>query len=214
MRVTPRVQEATRRRILEAARKLFSAKGFDPTTTRDLSRAAGIAAGTLFNYFPAKEALALAIISEEIERAHADFGRRPGADSLEEDLFALAASEMRRLRPARKLLAAVLDAAWSPAARAPDEADADLRARHLERVAAIAARHGVPPLSALALQLYATLYTGVLAFWIEDASRGEEDSLALLDQSLRMYADWLTSQPERPDSAPAPETKTTAARGS
>ena len=44
MRVTAKVKEQTRDRILRAARKLFSSKGFDHTTTRDIARRATIAA--------------------------------------------------------------------------------------------------------------------------------------------------------------------------
>ena len=43
----------------------------------------------------------------------------------------------------------------------------------------------------MALQLYWTLYTGVLAFWASDASPKQEDTLALLDESMTMFADWL-----------------------
>jgi hypothetical protein len=39
--------------------------------------------------------------------------------------------------------------------------------------------------------LYWTLYTGVLAFWSKDASPRQEDTLALLDQSLAMFVGWL-----------------------
>ncbi|HZU35991.1 MAG TPA: helix-turn-helix domain-containing protein [Gemmataceae bacterium] len=57
MRVTAVTKAATRQRILEAARQLFAAKGFEASTTRDIADAAGIASGTLFNYFTTKEAL-------------------------------------------------------------------------------------------------------------------------------------------------------------
>jgi hypothetical protein len=43
--------------------------------------------------------------------------------------------------------------------------------------------------------LYWTLYTGVLAYWSSDASPRQEDTLALLDQSLAMFVGWLTTHP-------------------
>jgi hypothetical protein len=46
----------------------------------------------------------------------------------------------------------------------------------------------------VAWQLYWTLYTGVLAFWAEDASPKQEDTLALLDQSLQMFVGWLQGE--------------------
>jgi hypothetical protein len=66
---------------------------------------------------------------------------------------------------------------------------------HLETVAQIVARHGHhEALSAIGLQLYWTLYTGVLAFWASDKSPRQEDTLALVDQSLAMFVGWLTNQ--------------------
>jgi hypothetical protein len=43
----------------------------------------------------------------------------------------------------------------------------------------------------LAMRLYGTLYTGVLMAWTADESPHQEDTLALLDQSLRMFVTWL-----------------------
>src|SRR6266700_1119573 len=52
-------KEKTRKAILRAALELFAEKGFYHTTTKAISRQAGIAEGTLFNYFETKEDLAL-----------------------------------------------------------------------------------------------------------------------------------------------------------
>jgi AcrR family transcriptional regulator len=49
--------EQTRDRILDAALKLFSQKGFLGATTRRIAREAGVAEVTLFRHFPTKEAL-------------------------------------------------------------------------------------------------------------------------------------------------------------
>jgi AcrR family transcriptional regulator len=43
--------------ILEAALKLFTERGFHGTSTAHISKEAGVATGTLFNYFPTKEDL-------------------------------------------------------------------------------------------------------------------------------------------------------------
>src|SRR5436309_628831 len=52
-------KEQTKERILAAALSLFRKKGLEGTTTRQISQKAGIAEGTLFNYFRTKEDLAL-----------------------------------------------------------------------------------------------------------------------------------------------------------
>lgn len=43
--------------IMEAALKLFTERGFHGTSTAQISKEAGVATGTLFNYFPTKEDL-------------------------------------------------------------------------------------------------------------------------------------------------------------
>jgi AcrR family transcriptional regulator len=48
-------KEKTRKAILRAALQLFAEKGFYQTTTKAIARKAGIAEGTLFNYFETKE---------------------------------------------------------------------------------------------------------------------------------------------------------------
>ena len=47
--------EARREEILDAAEKLFAAKGFDNTSTGDILDAVGIARGTLYYHFKSKE---------------------------------------------------------------------------------------------------------------------------------------------------------------
>ena len=189
MRVTAEAKLATRRRILEAARDCFSRAGFEAATTRDIAAAAGIAAGTLFNYFPAKEAIAMALVAEALGEARRQFEGRPSGESLEEDLFALIAAELRGLRPHRGYLRPVLETALSPLARAEASPEGEaIRVEHLETVGRlIAARAPGEPLSPVALNLYWTLYTGVLAFWACDSSPHQEDTLAVLDHYLRAF---------------------------
>jgi AcrR family transcriptional regulator len=195
MRVTAETKAATRQRILEAAAQLFAAKGFEASTTRDIADAAGIASGTLFNYFATKEVILASLAAEAL--AGAD--REPAGDtaatgSFEEDLFALVMAGLRAIRPLRKHLSALVATALSPLAVAPADADHSLRLAHLEAVARLAKRHGLGELSSLALQLYWTLYTGLLLFWASDRSPKQEDTLALLDQSLAMFTGWLENE--------------------
>ena len=192
MRVTSETKAATRQTILDSSLQLFVEKGFDATTTRDIAQAAAIATGTLFNYFPTKEAVLACLATEASAEALGAVAARPEpAGTLEEDLFALVAGSLRALKPLRKYLPALLETALSPLAVAPQSDAESLPTRHLEAAAALAARHGHPDLSPVALQLYWTLYTGVLVFWANDTSPRLEDTLALIDESLDMYATWL-----------------------
>ena len=49
--------EQTRERIVQAAQRLFAARGFDGATTASIASAAGVAEKTLFKYFPSKKDL-------------------------------------------------------------------------------------------------------------------------------------------------------------
>jgi AcrR family transcriptional regulator len=199
MRVTAETKAATRERILHSAQRLFAVQGYELATTRDIARQAEIAAGTLFNYFPTKEDIALCLISaahaQAVERFEADLARQSAEPlSLEEELFAHVAAGLRKLKPFRKYLPSILETVLSPLASERAEGSPALRTAHLEIVSRIAARHGQQQsLSTVALHLYWTLYTGVLSFWAQDASPRQEDSLALLDQSLAMFVGWLTT---------------------
>src|SRR5688500_13622468 len=172
MRVSAQTKAATRHRILQAARRLFAQKGYEATTTRDIAHAAQIASGTLFNYFATKEAIVACLAGDAMADALDEVDARgPGAaDTLEEDLFAVVAAGLRKLRPLRRHLPALLETSLSPLATAPGDESASLRVGHLETVAALAVRHGFGQLSGTALQLYWTLYTGVLVFWANDKS--------------------------------------------
>lgn len=194
MRITAEEKLATRQRILDTAVELFRTRGFDATTTRDIAIAAEIATGTLFNYFATKEAIVGVVAADALARARAGFARQAIDGDLAEALFALIAAELRQLKPLRKFLLPLLETSLSPLAGGQrSESIESLRIEHLELVAEIARQHGVSALSPLAIQIYWTLYTGLLAFWAGDQSPRQEDTLALLDQSLAMFVAWLPS---------------------
>jgi len=194
MRITSEKKEATRRQIIEAALALFRSRGFEATTTRDIARAASIATGTLFNYFETKESLVTALASEALAKARAASHSQAVDGTLEEELFALVAAELRQLKPLRAFLTPVLETVLSPLASARRDGDGEtFRLEHLEIVSAIARKHEFADLSPVALQMYWALYTGVLAFWVADKSSRQEDTLAFLDQSLNMFAGWIRS---------------------
>jgi AcrR family transcriptional regulator len=55
---------ATRQALLDAARELFTDKGFDRTTVRDIAARAGVNQALLFRYFGSKEELLGRVLSE------------------------------------------------------------------------------------------------------------------------------------------------------
>lgn len=53
--------------ILQAALQCFLAKGFHQTSMRDIAQSAGVSLGNLYNHFPGKEAIILAVAVAESE---------------------------------------------------------------------------------------------------------------------------------------------------
>jgi AcrR family transcriptional regulator len=56
---------AKRRQIIEGARQVFMAQGFDAASMNEIARAAGVSKGTLYVYFQNKEQLFEAIVGHE-----------------------------------------------------------------------------------------------------------------------------------------------------
>lgn len=74
-------KESKRQAILEAAVRVFAAKGYFGARMRDVAIAAAVADGTLYLYFPSKEGLLIAILEEYgrafVQRARSDCQRLP-----------------------------------------------------------------------------------------------------------------------------------------
>ncbi len=196
MRITAEAREATRVRILDVADRLFREKGFDEATIRDIARGAGLATGTLFNYYPSKEEVVAALVHQAAAKARREFlrKRRAGA-GLAEDLFLQIATQLRAWKPLRKFIQPVIETALSlPGAVGGGEASAGLRNDQVEAVAAILNDHQIDADRwSTAAPIYWALYVGVLSFWARDASPRQEDSLAMLDRSMNMFVAWLQS---------------------
>jgi AcrR family transcriptional regulator len=59
-----RLDNAKRRQILDGARAIFLAQGYDAASMGEIARAAGVSKGTLYVYFDSKETLFQAIVDE------------------------------------------------------------------------------------------------------------------------------------------------------
>src|SRR5918995_940971 len=63
-RITADTKEANRMRLLTAAAEEFARDGLEGANVNEISLAAGLAKGTVYNYFPSKQALFLAVVDE------------------------------------------------------------------------------------------------------------------------------------------------------
>jgi AcrR family transcriptional regulator len=80
-----RNKQANRAAILEAAREVFVAHGYDGVTIRDVIRRTELASGTFYNYFRTKEDVLRALIEAHVQDLTAELRRvRGAARSLDE----------------------------------------------------------------------------------------------------------------------------------
>ncbi|APX72832.1 TetR/AcrR family transcriptional regulator [Companilactobacillus allii] len=63
-----------KRKVLQAAIKLFSIQGFNGTSTSEIAKESGMSQATIFKYFKSKDDLLLAIITPIIERIIPTYG--------------------------------------------------------------------------------------------------------------------------------------------
>lgn len=176
---------------MERAAALFNELGYEKTTTRDISNACGMAKGTLFNYFSSKETLAMTMVAEAMETGRDMYlRRRTGEESFIEDMFLFVASELRALRPFRCYIGPVLESGMSVFAKhSICPAGEKARQAHLNTVGSILTSHNYEMIQdSIALTLYWSLYLGILAHWSRDTSPHQQESLTLLDYSMKVFA--------------------------
>ena len=74
---------------------------------------------------------------------------------------------------------------------------AEVQRLDVETVRELIASRGqptVPSPNVVTMHLYWSLYLGVLSFWAADASPVQEDTLVVLDQSMRLFVASLSSE--------------------
>jgi TetR/AcrR family transcriptional repressor of uid operon len=130
-RISAEREEATRRRILKAAKQVFVEKGFARATIDDVVAACGLSVGAIYNYFPNKD---------ELIRTSIDTANQEETDALLAETQAAGPIGDRLERSFRGWWEGSIDMpggpaflteAWAAASRRP--LIRDLMARRLER---------------------------------------------------------------------------------
>jgi len=187
-------KETTKGRIVAAALELFQKKGFEQTTTKAIARKARIAEGTVFNYFPTKEDIALYFFEREVDQAMAAVrgNRRLRKAPLEEKLFALVESQLEFLGPHERFIGAAFVRALTPGSRLGPFSPAAqaLQFRYLafvqELVDEAVRNKEIAAGTWWTPHVFWIYYLGVLLYWLHDTSEGKQQTLAFLDRSLKL----------------------------
>ena len=107
--------ERTKELIFAKALELFRRRGFEVSTMRDIAKAAGVATGAAYYYFPSKEAIVSAYY-DEVQRLHATKVREElvGKVGLAERLACVMHSKLEILKNDRKFLGALFRYSGEP----------------------------------------------------------------------------------------------------
>jgi AcrR family transcriptional regulator len=194
-----RNKEQTKARILRAALELFRKQGFHKTTTKQISRKAKIAEGTLFNYFKTKEDLALYFFETELQSCIDWYHEDEYVQSapLPEKLFGLVQHYLDRVEPYEDFIGAVYLRALQPRSKLnPLSLEVqELRLRELMFIRDILEeaeeREEIPPLGEFGVYALGLGFLAVVTFWLNDASEGKENTMALLDRALTLGSNVL-----------------------
>jgi len=68
-------KEATRSRVMEAARELFDTQGYQGTTIREIARHAGVSVGSVFTTFASKYEILSQVMEDRLEGLYAELDR-------------------------------------------------------------------------------------------------------------------------------------------
>jgi len=187
----------TRRKIYEAALKLFREKGFEQTTMRDIAADADVALGAAYYYFASKDAIVLAFYQEMQEDSHqAILEALRGRKKLKDRIRYVLEKRLELLAPNRKFCDALFK-------HAPDATDPlspfstetrPIRERAIEhlRAALISGDVKVPADLESHLPYLLWLYQmAIILFWLYDRSPRQERTQKLMDKSLDLLINVL-----------------------
>jgi len=198
MKISGKVKEQTRIRLLEAAVDVISEKGFEKATMRGIAKQADVADATIYNYFATKDKLLYGYCEYVQQQVMAEL---KGIDdfheySLQEQLHELVETELRLWLPAREFLQVVFAQTYA-APNVGHELLADsktlLKTIVIELIDASIEAGEMPeqPYQDLLPTLFWDYQTAILAYWLKDTSDGFANTTKLVDQSTEIIAQLL-----------------------
>src|SRR5215471_15606759 len=185
--------EATRAQILNTALETLRRRGMEAATMREIAKAAGVALGAAYYYFPSKEAIVLAyydsVQAEHRERVEAQM--MEGSHNLVQRLQIVFHTKLDMLRGDRKLLGTLFRYTGEPL-HPLSALGAGTRKNREDSIAVFALALGDERLpddvrTVFPAALWA-LHMGILLYFIYDDSLNQERTRKLCDGLLQLVA--------------------------
>ena len=190
-----------RRRILEAARAVFLAHGYEHASTREIAARAGVAVGTVFVYARDKRDLLMTIVNDDLEAVtDASFANLAGDAPFLEKLIALFEPRYRYwVRDPELSTFALHETASARVKSVPSETERFYRRRHrmLDKIAELvdeeqrAGRLGRPDDPETIAQFLMGTYLAHARFWLSDADPQVSEGIARLRRQLELAMNGL-----------------------
>lgn len=169
--------EETVTSIIEAAAQVLEANGFEGFNTNAVSRRAGVSIGSLYQYFPGKDALMLALIQrgsrQFLDDAALALSKRSGKAALEHLIGAAVRQQLQR-----PMLARLLDVAEGRPALRDEAANPELETLFVTVVGRAAPRLSDPDTAAGDV-------LAIIHGMVDAAGEREEHDLDSLEQRVR-----------------------------
>lgn len=192
-RLSKKKQEEIRRSIIEAAVEMFSEKGFEATTMKQIAREVGIGDATIYKYFSSKDKLLFGFYGYRAEQVVEAFLQEPELEtfSLQEKLQLLIDIYLESLLPDREFVAESLKMIM----QSPSVLFEDVTPVRKEFVGVIqdmlteAEQSGEiekSPFTAYTAKLTNDFILAILLYWIKDDSDEFSNTTQLVDMSLSL----------------------------
>ena len=187
--------EKTKEVILQTALELFRDRGFEVTTMRDIAKAAKVATGAAYYYFPSKEAI-VAAYYDQVQRLHAEKAREElkGKAELRERLGAVMHSKLEILKDDRMFMGALFRYTGDPEhplsvfGKGTQPQRSQSVAIFQEAVASANVSEELQQLLPWALWLG---HLGMILFFIYDESEGQQRTHKLVDGILDLLIQFV-----------------------
>ncbi len=198
MKISKKVKEQTRIRLLEAAVDVISEKGFDKASMREIAKRADVADATIYNYFSTKEKLLYGYceyvqqqVMEELMSID-DFHEY----SLRDQLHQMTEVRLSKWLPAREFLQEVFKQTFAAPATGNEllaETKTLSKRMFIDLLEAAIEAGEIPeqPYQDILPTLYWDYQTAILAYWLNDTSDNFANTTQLVDQSNEIVSQLL-----------------------
>ena len=200
MKVSKAQKDEIRKKLLKSAVDLFSAKGFNAATMREISTNAGYSPGTIYSYFPNKEKIFFAYFDEKQRAVFSTIDEMEAFSTftLKEKLQTLLEIQLEIYLDEREFVETTFKAILD----SPMKTFTELMPTKAQFVRAVVsyfqqaeAQNEIPsqPFSGFIANLFWDYKNVMVLYWLRDQSVGFTQTTRLIDGSLDLFIAMIQS---------------------